>query len=160
MEGKVNMQQLDFAIELNSDGISDELEYELFVEAEERLRDLASAHSDFRGAAVSIREPVHGETSYLYEVTVVAYARPENIAATEKGKKPILALKGALSAVEKQIREKRERLGQSWKQARRDQVTAEIVETASLEETSQPNSVEWSVGPGTDEGEDNATQCS
>lgn len=110
------MKELDFAIELNSDGINEKFEYELFVEADQRMQELAADHDDLRGAAINIRQSSHGETPYLYEATVVAYARPENLAASEKHEDPSTALKGALSAVEKQVREKREKLGKPWKQ--------------------------------------------
>jgi ribosome-associated translation inhibitor RaiA len=128
------MKELDFDIEFNSEGISSELENEFFVEADERLRKLAADHNDLRGAAINIREPAHGETSYLYEATAVIYARPNNIAASEKRNNPGAALKGALSAIEQQVRDKREKLGQPWKQPGQDPVTSEIIETELAEE--------------------------
>jgi ribosome-associated translation inhibitor RaiA len=77
---------------------------------------LAEGHDDLIGAAVSIEEPARGENTYLYEATVVAYTRPNNIAGTEKAEQPIQALRGALDAVERQVREKREKLRQRWEQ--------------------------------------------
>jgi ribosome-associated translation inhibitor RaiA len=128
------MKELDFAIELNSEGISDRLENTLFVEADERLRKLAADHNDVRGAALNIREAAHGETSRLYEATVVIYVRPENIAASKKQNDPIAALRGALSAAEQQVRDKREKLGKPWKQPGQDPVITEIIETELADE--------------------------
>jgi hypothetical protein len=52
---------------------------------------------------------------------VVVYIRPENIAAVEKAESVEAALKGALAAIERQVREHRERLGATWQQP--DKVT-------------------------------------
>jgi len=131
------MKELDFGIEFNSDGTSDKLEYALFVEADERLRDLAADHRDLRGAAINIRKLAHGETPYLYEATAVVYARPENIAASDKNSSPTSALKGALSAVEIQVRDKRQKLGRTWERPAQDWVTSEIIETMLSEVTNK-----------------------
>jgi ribosome-associated translation inhibitor RaiA len=105
----------DFHIEMKSE-LQAEAEMQLFTEAEDRLQQLAEGHDDLIGAAVSIEEPARGENTYLYEATVVAYTRPNNIAGTEKAEQPIQALRGALDAVERQVREKREKLRQRWEQ--------------------------------------------
>lgn len=110
------MTDLDFTMELNSDYLPKEVEYALFTEAEGRLKDLAAGHSDLTGAAINIRQPAAGTTPPLHEVTVVVYARPENIAASEKAAEPQLALKGALDAVVEQVRNKRAKLKKRWKQ--------------------------------------------
>ncbi len=93
-----------------------ELDTSLRDEADRRIRDLASGHSDIIGASVAIEKAAHGETSYLYEARVVAYVRPENVAAVEKDEDPLTALQGALNALERQIREKRDRLRDRWRQ--------------------------------------------
>ena len=128
------MNELDFTIEFNSVDIGAQLEEELFLEADGRLRDLAAGHDDLRGAAVNIREPATGESSYQYEATVVVYARPENIAATEKEDNPTTALKGALSAVERQVRQKRDKLGKPWQRPGNDPIATEIDEIARSED--------------------------
>jgi hypothetical protein len=46
----------------------------------------------------------------------VVYVRPDNVAAVEKGGKAEEALKGALDAVERQVREYRNKLSEPWKQ--------------------------------------------
>lgn len=54
-------------------------------------------------------------TPNRYEATVVVYKRPNNLAATEKAETPERALKGALSAAERQVRESRDKLRETWK---------------------------------------------
>ena len=46
----------------------------------------------------------------------MVYGRPDHTAATEKGDNPTIALKGALSALERQVRSRREKLGRPWQQ--------------------------------------------
>lgn len=127
------MTELDFTMELNSDGLSNQVENALFVEADSRLRELAEGHSDLRGAAVNIRRPAKAETNYIYEVTVAVYARPTQIAATQKDGDPYVALQEALDAVERQIREKRAKLRKRWEQPGNDPVSKEIMETITAE---------------------------
>ena len=86
----------------------------LRAEARDRLLALTRGHDDLIGASVTIEELTGGTTPYRYEATVVAYVRPDNVAATEKAETPAGALKGALSAVERQVRELRDRLRQTW----------------------------------------------
>jgi hypothetical protein len=68
------------------------------------------------GASVALDQPASGESPYLYQARVVVYARPEHIAATEKGADLHSTLKGALNAVERQVRERRAKLSEGWKQ--------------------------------------------
>lgn len=80
-------------------------------ELENRLRDLASGHTDLVGAAVAVSAPGRGEEDpFLYQVRIVVYSRPKYIAAVKKDDTVQGALKEALSAVERQVREKREKL--------------------------------------------------
>lgn len=97
-----------FTFEFYSD--IEHLNESLSTEAENRLRKLTKGHTDLTGASVAIKRVAHGETPHGFEARVVAYTRPENIAAVEKETSPDLALKHALTAVERQIREKRDRL--------------------------------------------------
>lgn len=129
------MSELDFTIEFNSEGLSKQVEDAMFSEADQRLRDLAGDHDDLRGAAINVRRPAKAETSFIFEVTTAVYARPEQIAATQKDSDPVLALKDALTAVERQVREKREKLGERWKRPGNDPVALEIIETIAGEET-------------------------
>lgn len=128
------MKELDFTLELNSDNLSDQVELSMFTEAETRLKELAEGHSDLRGAAINVRRPAKTETNFIYEVTVVVYARPKQIAATEKDGDPMLALKEALDAVEKQIRKKRAKLRKQWEKPGNDPVSQEVIETLASED--------------------------
>jgi ribosome-associated translation inhibitor RaiA len=111
------MTELDFTIEFNSsDLFSEQLEHDLFLEADEQLRQLAGEQNDLRGAAINIRAATQVETNPLYEITVVVYARPTDIAVTVKERDPITGVKNALSAVERQVRKKRDKLGKPWQQ--------------------------------------------
>jgi ribosome-associated translation inhibitor RaiA len=88
----------------------------LRTEARTRMLELAEGHDDLVGAAVSLEELTSSNTPHRYEARVVAYIRPENIAAVEKGDTAINALQAALDAAERQIRKKREKLRTRWKQ--------------------------------------------
>lgn len=127
------MKELDFTIELNVEGLSDRLEAEVFAQADSTLRELASGHSDLTGAAINVRQPAYAETPFLHEVTVVVYSRPEHIAATAKEADPITALNDSLSAVERQVRERREKLRDQWKQPGNDPVSTDIRDIAAAE---------------------------
>lgn len=118
----------DFTLELNSEGLSQEEEGRLFAQADSRLRAIAEGHSDMVGAAVSLKQPAHKQGPPIFEATVVTYIRPSNIAATEKADNPVIALKGALDGVERQIRKKRARLKKRWEQPGNDPVSREIDE--------------------------------
>jgi ribosome-associated translation inhibitor RaiA len=98
----------DFSFEFHSD--LPNFDERLRIEAEERLRDLRAGHTDLIGAAVAVNRIAHGETPHWFRARVVAYARPENIVAVEKDEVAEVALKNALKAVERQVREKREKL--------------------------------------------------
>ena len=108
------MTLLDFTIEFQT-GTSD-LTEDLRIEAEDRLRELASDHNDLTGAAVAVTEPSQGD-SYIYEARVVVYKRPKNLASVEKDDTVEGALNGALSAMERQVREEREKRGEPWKRS-------------------------------------------
>lgn len=127
------MNELDFTLELNSEHLSKTVEYDLFTEAETQLKKLATGHKDMTGAAINVRQPAHRETTPVYEVTVVVYGRPEPIAATQKEAEPQLALKGALNAAERQIRERRDKLKKRWEQPGNLPVEQEITEVIAVE---------------------------
>ena len=82
------MSELDFTLELTSEHLHKTTEYDLFVEAETRLKHLAEGHTDLIGAAVNISRPSSGEAVPLHGVTVVVYSRPKHIAATKKETDP------------------------------------------------------------------------
>jgi ribosome-associated translation inhibitor RaiA len=111
-----HVNELDFAIEFKAEGLNEVTEADLFDETYERLQKLTKGHTDIVGAAVNITKPAQAETSFIFEATVVVYGRPDHTAATEKGDNPTIALKGALDALERQVRSRREKLGQPWQQ--------------------------------------------
>jgi len=108
------MSELDFQFEFHSEIPNSG--NELIVEAEGRLRQLALGHSDMIGGSVALEELTGDTTPHRYQARVVAYMRPDNLAAVEKGETAVEALKGALNAVERQVRERREKLGKPWQQ--------------------------------------------
>jgi hypothetical protein len=89
------MGNMDFYVDFNIDVAN--IQEEFAIEAEQRIRDLASHHSDIVGAAVSLESIVKTETPYLYRVWIVVYKRPQDIAITEKDSKPVTALKNAVN---------------------------------------------------------------
>jgi ribosome-associated translation inhibitor RaiA len=128
------MEELDFTIEFNSQGLNDQVEAAMFAEADSRLRELAGGHDDLTGAAINVRRPAKTETSFIYEVTAVVYARPKHIAATEKEADPIIALKNSLNAVERQVRKKREKLRDRWEQPGNDPISQDVIDVLTGEE--------------------------
>lgn len=85
-------------------------------EAESRLRELAQDHTDMIGAAVTVEELSHENTPHVYRARIVVYIRPEDIAAVELADSPEAALDAALRALERQVRQHRDKLRQPWEQ--------------------------------------------
>ncbi|MBN1979673.1 MAG: HPF/RaiA family ribosome-associated protein [Anaerolineae bacterium] len=100
----------------NEAPLSDRVEAELRAEVERRLRALTEGHTDMTGASVAVAELTGDATPHIYEVRIVVYVRPEDVVAVEKRETAGGALKGALDAVERQVRELRARLRETWKQ--------------------------------------------
>lgn len=123
------MNELEFTIEFNGEDLYETTEAALFREADRRLRDLADGHSDLIGSAVTIRHPA----AALYEATVVVYGRPEHLSATEKDSDPAIALKGALKAIERQVRQRRDKLRKTWEQPGNHPVEQEVMEVILAE---------------------------
>jgi ribosome-associated translation inhibitor RaiA len=109
--------KLGFTVEYHIDArnLGEVVEENLKAEAEKRLHKLLEGHSDLTGAAVALTEPAERTTSFLYRARVVVYARPEQIAAVAEEEEPQAALKAALTAVERQVREKRDKLREPYK---------------------------------------------
>jgi ribosome-associated translation inhibitor RaiA len=105
-------QKLDFTFEFHTEveHLGDAQKEELRLEAERRLVDLAAGHRDLIGASLALRQLAHDQTPHAYEARVVGFVRPDNLAAVEKAGTVKAAVKGALDELERQIREKRERL--------------------------------------------------
>ncbi len=135
------MNEINFTLELHSEHLRKETEYNLFIEAETRLKQLAKGHTDLIGASVTVRRPSSSQTAPLHEVTIVVYSRPEHIAAAKKETDPQLALKEALDAVERQIRERRNKLRKRWQQPGNLPVEQEIVEVIAAESLNGNNEI-------------------
>ena len=105
---------VEFEFEFYSE--APDVDGDLREEAERRLWDLTEGHDDITGASVGIDELTGSETPHLYQARVVVFMRPNNITAVEKEEVAEFALKKALSAVERQVYEAREKLRETWKQ--------------------------------------------
>lgn len=108
------MGAADFSFEFHSEVPN--LDLDLQVEAEQRLRALAKGHTDLTGADIALEPIAQAEFPFKFRARVVVYIRPNYLAASEQAETPSGALKGALEAIERQIREQRERLRERWKQ--------------------------------------------
>lgn len=126
------MDELAFTLEFYTDLESSPREDALYEEAESRLRALRGEHTDLISATVTLRTEAARETP-LYEATVVAQVRPDNIVAREQDRSPEIALGAALDAVERQVREKREKLGKPWEQPGNEPPDQEMIETIAAE---------------------------
>ncbi len=106
------MSRLDFHIEFDSKttGLDDQLRTKI----SRRLESLAADERDMIGAAVGIEELSRDETPHAYQARIVAYARPENIAAVEKADTLDVALERAADAIERQILSRRAKFRQPW----------------------------------------------
>jgi ribosome-associated translation inhibitor RaiA len=108
------MSKSDFHFEFS--GETTYVPPDLVQEVETQLRELAKDQTDLIGAAVTVEELTQEETPHFYRARIVAYMRPEDIAAIEKQDTVENALRGALEAIERQIRQRRDRLGKPWQQ--------------------------------------------
>jgi len=104
------MGSSDFYVDYNIE-VSD-VGDEFNREAEQRLKELASPHSDMIGAAVSLEKVVDTQTYDVYRVRIVVYKRPQDIAVSKQDADPMVALRDALDALEEQVRNSREKLAQ------------------------------------------------
>lgn len=107
------MTSLDFPIEFHSK--SEQIEDDLESIASQRLRELRGDHSDMVSASVTIEPVTQSETPHNIQARVVIHMRPEQVVATHKDDSGTGALKGALDAVERQVREQRRKLKEHWK---------------------------------------------
>lgn len=101
------MSRLDFHVDFNIE-VPDLPEF-MEIEASERIRALTKDRQDLVGASVAVEEIAGKEEAFLYEARIVVYLKPENIAVVEKETSPEAALKQALSVLERQVREERNR---------------------------------------------------
>jgi ribosome-associated translation inhibitor RaiA len=108
------MGELDFHLEFQSE--VEPVDDGWVTEADDQLRALAEGHNDMVGASVGVEELTGAETPHRYQVRVVAYIKPENIVGIEKEDSVEAALKGALKAVERQVRSHRDKVRKQWQQ--------------------------------------------
>jgi ribosome-associated translation inhibitor RaiA len=112
------MGSLDFYVEFNIE--VENLNDNFKEEADRRLFALAEGKNDILGASVSAEVIVKVESPYLYQVRIVVYKRPKDIAAIEKDEDPVTALKNALSAIERIVHESREKRSEASIRTRDD----------------------------------------
>ncbi len=102
------MHAVTFDIEYTSD--TPELTDALKEKVEKRLNKLTNGHKDVTGASLAI-ETLSGTNQHIdYRVRLVLYHRPENVASVRKGDAVSNLILEVLDAVERQVREQRERL--------------------------------------------------
>ena len=104
------MGSSDFYIDYNIE-VSD-VGDEFKRETEQRLRELAAAHSDMIGAAVALEKTADTQTYDVYRVRIVVYKRPQDIAVAKQDSDPMVTLRDALDTLEEQVRTSREKLSQ------------------------------------------------
>jgi ribosome-associated translation inhibitor RaiA len=112
-EVRKDMRTINLPIEFNME--APDFPHGLRQEIKQSLLELAQDHQDMTGASVTLSQPAHGVTPYLFRASIVVYMRPENVYADEKSDSPEAAVSGAMRAIERQVREKREKRGESWK---------------------------------------------
>jgi ribosome-associated translation inhibitor RaiA len=117
---------IDYNIEVGNVG------EEFKRESEQRLRELASYHSDMVGAAVALERVADTQTYDLYRVRIVVYKRPQDIVVTKQDEDPMVTLKDALDALEEQVRTSREKLAQ--REPHRDSQIQSVYYDLSAEE--------------------------
>jgi len=124
------MGSSDFYIDYNIE-VSD-VGDEFKRETEQRLRELASSHSDMVGAAVALEKTVDTESYDLYRVRIVVYKRPQDIVVTKQEADPMVTLREVLHTLEEQVRTSREKLAQ--KDTHRDSQIETVYYELSAEE--------------------------
>jgi ribosome-associated translation inhibitor RaiA len=113
LKGRENMEGLTLPIEFNIEVPTFPDEFRL--EIEETIQDLSEDHQDITGASITLSQPAHGETPYLYRASIVVYMRPENVYADEKSATLEAAINGATDAIVRQVREERKKRREPWK---------------------------------------------
>lgn len=103
----------DFPVEIRSDteGFTEKLR----GKALGRLTDLKGDHTDIVSAAITIEEIAKGEEAFRYQFKVIAHMRPDPVIASKKADSVEAAMKSALDALERQVRERRDKLKEHWK---------------------------------------------
>lgn len=103
----------DFPVEIRSesDGFTDKLKEKTL----RRLIDLKGDHTDIVSAAITIEDVAKGQEAFRYEFKVIAHMRPDPVIASKQSDSVEAAMKAALDALERQVRERRAKLKEHWK---------------------------------------------
>lgn len=104
----------DMRFPIEFDAEVESLSSELKRTVSESLLELVKGNQDITGASIAAEEPAQGQTGHLFEARIVLYMRPSHIFASHKAESLEGALKGALQAIERQVREQRDKLGKPW----------------------------------------------
>lgn len=107
------MDKPEFPIQYNTD--VPVLAKEFQDEVEDRLLSLAGDHTDLTGASIAISQPAKRDMPYIYEARILVSMRREDVVGRETADTLEGALKGALNAIERQVRERRKKYKETWK---------------------------------------------
>ena len=101
------MEATDFTVEYHTETY--EFTNGLREKVEQRLEKLARRHHDMTGASLAVHMVSGANRRHVYKVRLVLYYKPDNIAAVRKADTVANAVLETLDAVERQVREHRER---------------------------------------------------
>ena len=133
------MGSSDFYIDYNIE-VSD-VGDEFRRETEQRLRELASSHSDLIGAAVALEKTVDTQSYDLFRVRIVLYKRPKDLVVSKEDADPMVTLREALHVIEDQVRVSRDKLAQ--KDTHRDTQIETVYYDLSAEEIYATYAKSW-----------------
>lgn len=107
------MADLDIPVEIHSETerFTDKLERK----ALRQLQALKGDHTDIVGASIAVEEIAKAQAAFRYQATVVVHMRPDRVVASKKADGVRQAIQQALSALERQVRERRAKLREHWK---------------------------------------------
>ncbi|MDX1546735.1 MAG: HPF/RaiA family ribosome-associated protein [Rhodothermales bacterium] len=100
----IQTRSTPFEVEYTSE--TPELNDAMKSKVEQRIQKLVERHRDVTGAALAVGVDGPGPS---FRVRLVLYCRPENVAATHEGPSLQAVIREVLDAVERQVREQRER---------------------------------------------------
>jgi ribosome-associated translation inhibitor RaiA len=89
---------------------------ELQDHIEERLLDLAAGNTDLKGASISVKAAAERNTP-LFQARILVHMQPDDVVAVEKDETLDGALRGAVKVIERQVRDKRKKLRETWKRS-------------------------------------------
>ena len=101
------MEATGFTVEYHTE--TNELTNGLRAKVEQRLEKLARRRHDITGASLAVQTISGANRRHEYKVRLVLYHKPDNIVAVRKADTVANALLETLDAVERQVRQRRER---------------------------------------------------